>query len=232
MKKTIHVMVCICVLLSLHGCVAPAITIFTFHIGRGGSGTIEVRQLNLQSDAEGQKAKQEVIDFITSFEALVDPEVRAQADQSFLTLATDYTQEIGYDDEGHLNTEQRGGFDGIFQMLQAMEITNRENELSADQTFSYEWDGNTLTLAWGWENDEVEEDAADTDNPAVDEEAEDNGLGSIEFVITTEGEIDFVSIGQLSADRKTVVIAEDDLKAAERARLDRFEIRISELAKE
>ncbi len=234
MKQLITISFLCCIMLTLSSCVVPEKIIITFHIAIGGGGWAQVDQLDFKSTEAGVKGEHEIADFIVEFnDENEEGESSDDIENNMFAGATNFTKSIGYDEEGKLNTQHRGEFANLFGLIQAM---NMGDELDPDRTFTVDWNGDMLTISIGWpEENEDDDDAAEAEADDVaepdddDDEEDESPLSGVEFIITTDGEFAFASLGKISPDRKRLVLNETNVTTAD-VRQGKFEIRVRGLA--
>jgi hypothetical protein len=167
----------------------PQSFVLTTQIQRGGHGTIHLELQNITSSKEGAEGERRVAEFLRDCGKAdgVDP-------QDFLPGCTNVTHSVAYDSDGKPKLCIQGEFPDIFVMLKFLDGHYR---LRKDATFSFQWDGDVLSVKLGQRR------AKEESEPAEDDFA-------CKVVITTEGEFVSSTWGKVSDNRKKLVIENVD----------------------
>lgn len=182
-------------LVSLSGCIDleldpfPQSFMLTAQIQRGGHGTIQLELQKITSSKEGAEGERLVAEFIKDFCKAdgMDP-------QDFLPGCTNVTHSVDYDSDGKPKVCIQGEFPDIFVMLKFLDS---HGKLRKDETFSFQWDGDVLSVKLGRRRAKEESEPAEDDFVC-------------KVVITTEGEFVSSTWGKVSDNRKKLVIENVD----------------------
>ena len=162
-------------------------TVENIHIKKGGSGTVRMELLDITPSKEGEEGKKQIADFIQSFKTQLDDDFEGCAD---------VRRDIAYDSDGKLNAFVEGESEDIFNIIKIID-GSKPYRLRKEATFAIQWDGDVLSIDLGYLLDEKTKSSSNKQS---------DDAFHIKFVITTEGEFVNSTIGQISENRKMLVI--------------------------
>ena len=170
----------------------PEAMVWTIHIKKGGAGTARMDLLNITISKKGEEGKRVLSEYIEGYKA--DP-------LGVFEGLTDMKHDIGYDPEGKLNAYEEGSFPNIFAIVSLWD-SPESYQLRTGDSFYLEWDGDVLAVRLGPKEEEVPEKEETT--------PKDEGSDFFKLVFTTEGKFLSAAHGEISLDRRKLVIPLSD----------------------
>lgn len=167
-------------------------TVISIHIKKGGSGTTRMAFLDITSTKEGEDGKEQ----LSSFAELFQIEKYDTEFEKHHPSKADFA----YDEDGRLNAFLEFEHSDIFSIAEFMGIGD---DPSKNAPSTIQWDGDILFIEQHFKTDITMQDSADM-------EIEDEEKMQLKIVITTEGELVSSTLGEISQDRKKLVIFQED----------------------
>ena len=164
------------------------------HIHRGGSGTVDIEYRNITPTTPGEEGEKQIADLVDFFKGN-----QSLGRTSLGTDPDDVRPTISYDSRGRLNAIFEAGCPDILTLFRELD-GNMPFVLRRESPFTIQWDGDVLSIVSSERTEATQANAEprSPDGPPV------------HFHITTDGEFVSSSIGEISRDRKTVVVRDLD----------------------
>lgn len=163
---------------------APRNYVLLVHIKKGGNGTVRIDMLDITSRNKGEKGKQDVQKFVDALDSVSDEEMGL----------TNVSRDINRDSQGRLNVVVQGEAKDVFAIVKILECSSLLR-LKKDAPLAVQWDGDVLSVDLA--------SALGNMNPMG---IGPDGIFPCKLVITTEGTFVGGTIGEITKDRKKLVV--------------------------
>ncbi len=160
----------------------------TVRINKGGAGSVRMDSLGIRSPKQREEGAKELKEYIE------ESKKTNWGEESSFAGCTEVSHEIGYDAQGNLNAHVECSAPDILVLLRLLDRSS-PFRLRRDCTFSFDWNGDVLSIKYGHQI------------PKLPEPKPDDCM-QVRMTFTTEGEFIRATHGHISADRTKLVVTD------------------------